>query len=110
MTPAKPFGAGCEADHLALIEALSRYETAERIATLLGRDVERMADRAHEDLTRLAVLCGHEFASRTDSVLSFSRRRVECFSKMTASRSQPSGVAPSELTDPHSQHFNGKGA
>lgn len=90
MTPAYHHIGGSYSDHLALAEALGRYEQAERIATLMGRDIERLADKAHEELTRLALLCGHDFASGTETVLTFSRKRVATFSQFTAKRESAS--------------------
>jgi hypothetical protein len=89
---------GSYADHLALAKALGRYEQAERLALLFGRDIERMADRAHEELTRLALLCGHDFGSGTETVLSFSKNRVETFCRISCAHLTQPVFAPKSAT------------
>jgi hypothetical protein len=76
--------AECETDReacaawkrLALADALGQYEQAERIATLLGRDIESMADKAYLALTDIAIRCGHNLGSSEHTALSFAKKAV----------------------------------
>jgi hypothetical protein len=75
---------GSYSDHEALASALARYEAAERIATLLGRDIEQIADKAYLEMTRIAALCGYSMRNSNETAHDFAKRRVACFCRVTA--------------------------
>lgn len=75
---------GSYADHEALRQALETYERAERIAALLQATfADELADDAYLAMTRIAIRCGHDLGSRTETVLDFAIRRVRRFNIQT---------------------------
>lgn len=71
---------GSTADYIALRTALERYERAERVAKLLKATfADDVADAAYLAMTRIAIRCGHDLGSRTETVIDFAIRRVRAF-------------------------------
>lgn len=78
---------GSYSDHVCLADALGRYEQAERIHTLSGsKFFGTAADRHFMTLTRLAFLCGFSARTSNESIVSWSRQRVETFARFAGAR------------------------
>lgn len=76
--------AGSISDHEALSLALARYERAERAAGLLATTFfDDLADDAYLVLTRVAMRCGHDLGSPSETVLDFAIRRTRAFERQT---------------------------
>ena len=72
-------------DLLPAIEiALARYERAESVAGIMALTFfDDLADDAYLVLTRVAMRCGHDLGSPSETVLDFSIRRTRAFERMT---------------------------
>lgn len=70
---------GSYSDYLALGALLDNYDRTERVAALLGTEwASKLADEAHDALTRQAILCGLPWL-RDISIVDWSRQRSSTF-------------------------------
>jgi hypothetical protein len=77
-----PRKSGSYADHLALADALEKYDRAESVAQLIGdKFTAEIADAWHNELTRLAILCGLPWL-RDETIVDWARRRTRSFQSM----------------------------
>ena len=75
---------GSVSDHEALSLALARYERCESVAGIMALTFfDELADDAYLTLTRVAMRCGHDLGSPSETVLDFATRRCRAFERMT---------------------------